>query len=160
MKGFPLKQNFYHLRARDYPGLRHPPRDLSNVPKKPASSGPGRQALALLCMSFLLDIMTVCRSGYKNPSRAHQRSPCKGAYRSWRRCQYCLELLQNLSLKVREREQRFMSAIDISAYPKVAGKEGARADEANVNKDSGEKLSMAGPGIRPLVAGITVASGP
>jgi len=25
----------------------------------------------------------------------------------------------------------------------------ARADEKNLNKDSGEKLSMAGPGIRP-----------
>jgi transposase len=36
----------------------------------------------------------------------------------------------------------------------------ARAYEADVNKDSGEKLSVAGPGIRPLVAGITVSSGP
>jgi len=35
-----------------------------------------------------------------------------------------------------------------------------RADEADVNKDYGEKLSVAGPGIRPLVAGITVSSGP
>ena len=36
----------------------------------------------------------------------------------------------------------------------------ARAYEADVNKDSGETLPMAGPGIRPLVAGITVSSGP
>jgi IS605 OrfB family transposase len=35
----------------------------------------------------------------------------------------------------------------------------ARVYEAVVNKDSGEKLSMAGPGIRPLVAGITVSAG-
>jgi hypothetical protein len=36
----------------------------------------------------------------------------------------------------------------------------ARAYEADVNKDSGEKLSVAGPGIGTLVAGITVSSGP